>query len=169
MKTMARLFGIMFLSVFALAGCHELGHVDGSGDYGSASSMVGEVRRVGRANRLALAAGLLGGHVAGGADHRAGLRLAAASSFLARPKSAILGTSVASGGVARAERRSATMSSSLCRALRSRAPPSAARQQHVGRLQVAVDEPGLVGGVDGPRQRLHQPGGLAGGSGVPRR
>ena len=45
--------------------------------------------------------------------------------------------------------------------------PSAG-EQDVRRLEVAVDDAGAVGGVDGPGQRLDQPGGLGrGGSGPP--
>ena len=32
-------------------------------------------------------------------------------------------------------------------------------QEHVGRLEVAVDDPGLMGGVNGPGQGRHQLGG----------
>ena len=53
MKSMARFFGILFLSGLALAGCHELGHVGDSGDYGSTTNnnVVGEVRRIDTRNR----------------------------------------------------------------------------------------------------------------------
>ena len=47
----ARYLGILFLGLFVLAGCHELGHLDGPGDYGSTSSVVGEVRRIDTRNR----------------------------------------------------------------------------------------------------------------------
>ena len=47
----ARYLGILFLGLFVLAGCHELGHIDGLGDYGSTSSVVGEVRRIDTRNR----------------------------------------------------------------------------------------------------------------------
>jgi hypothetical protein len=47
MKPITTLFGIISLAVLALAGCHEFGHVDGLGDYGSSSSdIVGEVQYV---------------------------------------------------------------------------------------------------------------------------
>ena len=43
----SRLFGFLFLASLALTGCHELGHVDGLGDYGSSGSeLVGEVQHV---------------------------------------------------------------------------------------------------------------------------
>ena len=42
-----KLFGFFSLAALALAGCHEFGHVDGLGDYGSSSSdIVGEVQYV---------------------------------------------------------------------------------------------------------------------------
>ena len=47
MKATTILFGILSLAVLTLAGCHEFGHVDGLGDYGSSSSdIVGEVQYV---------------------------------------------------------------------------------------------------------------------------
>ncbi len=47
MKLASRLFGILALFLLALAGCHELGHVDGPGDYGrTGDTVVGEVRNV---------------------------------------------------------------------------------------------------------------------------
>jgi exosome complex RNA-binding protein Csl4 len=47
MKLVTRLFGFFSLAALALAGCHEFGHVDGMGDYGSSSSdIVGEVQYV---------------------------------------------------------------------------------------------------------------------------
>jgi exosome complex RNA-binding protein Csl4 len=47
MKPITTFFGILFLAVLTLAGCHEFGHVDGMGDYGSSSSdIVGEVQYV---------------------------------------------------------------------------------------------------------------------------
>ena len=47
MKTITTLFGILSLAVLTLASCHEFGHVDGLGDYGSSSSeIVGEVEYV---------------------------------------------------------------------------------------------------------------------------
>jgi hypothetical protein len=47
MKLVTRLFGFLSLAALVLAGCHELGHVDGLGDYGSSSSdIVGEVQYV---------------------------------------------------------------------------------------------------------------------------
>ncbi|HEY2919958.1 MAG TPA: hypothetical protein VGK77_13310 [Candidatus Binatia bacterium] len=46
-KLAAILWGVLSLGSLALAGCHELGHVDGLGDYGSSSSdLVGEVQYV---------------------------------------------------------------------------------------------------------------------------
>ncbi len=42
----SRLFGFLLLASLALTGCHELGHVDGLGDYGSSNDIVGEVQRV---------------------------------------------------------------------------------------------------------------------------
>jgi len=48
MKVATRLLGIVFLAAVAFAGCHELGHVDGIGDYGdmSGSDVVGEVEHI---------------------------------------------------------------------------------------------------------------------------
>lgn len=46
MKMITKLFGILSLAVLTLAGCHEFGHVDGLGDYGSSSDIVGEVQYV---------------------------------------------------------------------------------------------------------------------------
>jgi exosome complex RNA-binding protein Csl4 len=47
MKPITTLFGILSLAVLTLAGCHELGHVDGIGDYGGSSNdIVGEVEYV---------------------------------------------------------------------------------------------------------------------------
>jgi len=47
MKLATRLFGFLSLATLALAGCHELGHVDGIGDYGGSSNdIVGEVQYV---------------------------------------------------------------------------------------------------------------------------
>jgi exosome complex RNA-binding protein Csl4 len=47
MKPITTLFGILSLAVLTLAGCHELGHVDGIGDYGGSSNdIVGEVQYV---------------------------------------------------------------------------------------------------------------------------
>src|SRR5688572_17045112 len=47
MKTITSLFGILSVALLTLAGCHEFGHVDGMGDYGSSSSdIVGEVQYV---------------------------------------------------------------------------------------------------------------------------
>jgi hypothetical protein len=41
------LFGFLSLAMLAVTGCHELGHIDGLGDYGSASNdIVGEVEYV---------------------------------------------------------------------------------------------------------------------------
>jgi hypothetical protein len=46
MKVAFRVFAMMAFAFLALAGCHEPGHVDGPGDYGSVgnSNVVGEVR-----------------------------------------------------------------------------------------------------------------------------
>jgi hypothetical protein len=48
MKLATRLLGIVILAAVALAGCHELGHIDGLGDYGGIGSgdVVGEVQYV---------------------------------------------------------------------------------------------------------------------------
>jgi exosome complex RNA-binding protein Csl4 len=48
MKAATRLLGIAFLAAVAFAGCHELGHIDGIGDYGGlgTSDIVGEVENV---------------------------------------------------------------------------------------------------------------------------
>ena len=47
MKIAKGLIGLSLLTFLALAGCHELGHVDGLGDYGSsAGDLTGEVRYV---------------------------------------------------------------------------------------------------------------------------
>jgi exosome complex RNA-binding protein Csl4 len=46
-KLAPTLLGFLSLAGLALAGCHELGHVDGLGDYGSSSNdIVGEVQYV---------------------------------------------------------------------------------------------------------------------------
>jgi len=43
----SRLLGLLSLATLAFTGCHELGHVDGLGDYGSSGSeVVGEVQYV---------------------------------------------------------------------------------------------------------------------------
>ncbi|MGH7795621.1 MAG: hypothetical protein ACREQ2_12100 [Candidatus Binatia bacterium] len=48
MKLATRLLGIVFLAAVAFAGCHELGHIEGIGDYGGtgSSEVVGEVEYV---------------------------------------------------------------------------------------------------------------------------
>ena len=47
MKIAMRVFGFLAFALLALAGCHELGHVDSPGDYGSTGNdIVGEVRYV---------------------------------------------------------------------------------------------------------------------------
>ena len=53
MNIAARFFGLIAVPLlFALVGCHEFGHVDGLGDYGSAGdNLVGEVRQVDTRNR----------------------------------------------------------------------------------------------------------------------
>jgi hypothetical protein len=45
MKTALRLLGVLSLATLTFIGCHELGHVDGLGDYGGfgSSDVVGEV------------------------------------------------------------------------------------------------------------------------------
>ena len=45
MKTALRLLGVLSLATLNFVGCHELGHVDGLGDYGGfgSSDVVGEV------------------------------------------------------------------------------------------------------------------------------
>ena len=45
MKTALRLLGVLSLATLTFIGCHELGHVDGLGDYGGFGSndVVGEV------------------------------------------------------------------------------------------------------------------------------
>ena len=45
MKTALRLLGVLSLATLTFVGCHELGHVDGLGDYGGfgSSDVVGEV------------------------------------------------------------------------------------------------------------------------------
>ena len=53
MKQMPRIFAFLAFVVLALAGCHELGQVNGPGDYGSlgGNDLIGEVRRVDTRNR----------------------------------------------------------------------------------------------------------------------
>jgi hypothetical protein len=53
MKHLSRLFGFLAFAVLAVAGCHELGHMDGPGDYGGLgrNDLIGEVRRVDTHNR----------------------------------------------------------------------------------------------------------------------
>ena len=48
MNLATRLLGIVFLAGATLAGCHELGHIDGIGDYGGIGSgdVVGEIQHV---------------------------------------------------------------------------------------------------------------------------
>ncbi len=47
MKSATRFLGIVFLAALAFAGCHELGHIDGMGDYGgTGGDVVGEVEYV---------------------------------------------------------------------------------------------------------------------------
>ena len=48
MKTLLRLCGIFSLAAVAFAGCHELGHIDGLGDYGGFGNtdVTGEVENV---------------------------------------------------------------------------------------------------------------------------
>lgn len=53
MKQVSRIFGFLAFAVLALAGCHELGDMNGPGDYGSlgGNDLIGEVRRVDTRNR----------------------------------------------------------------------------------------------------------------------
>lgn len=52
MNIAARFFGLIVPLLFALVGCHELGHIDGLSDYGNAGdNLVGEVRQVDTRNR----------------------------------------------------------------------------------------------------------------------
>jgi hypothetical protein len=53
MKHLSRIFGFLAFTVLALTGCHELGQMDGPGDYGSLgrNDLIGEVRRVDTRNR----------------------------------------------------------------------------------------------------------------------
>ncbi len=53
MKHVSRIFGFLAFAVLALAGCHELGQMDGPGDYGSlgGNDLIGEVRHVDTRNR----------------------------------------------------------------------------------------------------------------------
>ena len=46
MKMAARVFGFLAFALLVFAGCHEPGHVDGLGDYGSGNDVMGEVRYV---------------------------------------------------------------------------------------------------------------------------
>jgi hypothetical protein len=46
MKMVARVFGFLTFTLLVFAGCHEPGHVDGPGDYGSGNDVMGEVRYV---------------------------------------------------------------------------------------------------------------------------
>jgi hypothetical protein len=46
MKSAFRVFAMMAFAFLAFTGCHEPGHVDGPGDYGSGSDVMGEVRYV---------------------------------------------------------------------------------------------------------------------------
>jgi exosome complex RNA-binding protein Csl4 len=43
---LSRLSGWLSIALLALTGCHEIGHIDGMGDYGSANDVVGEVQYV---------------------------------------------------------------------------------------------------------------------------
>jgi hypothetical protein len=45
------LFAVLYLGLFVLAGCHELGHLEGLGDYGGTHSVMGEVRHIDARNR----------------------------------------------------------------------------------------------------------------------
>ena len=46
MNSVARVFGFLVFTLLAFAGCHEPGHVDGPGDYGSGNDVMGEFRSV---------------------------------------------------------------------------------------------------------------------------
>ena len=46
MKNAARAIGLLAIALLVLTGCHEPGHVDGPGDYGSGNDVIGEVRYV---------------------------------------------------------------------------------------------------------------------------
>lgn len=50
MKRAMRFLGVVFVAALAFAGCHELGHIDGMGDYGGGATqdrdVVGEVEYV---------------------------------------------------------------------------------------------------------------------------
>lgn len=48
MKAAIRLFGFLFFAFLALAGCHELGHIEGLGGYGSpaGNDLIGEVSHI---------------------------------------------------------------------------------------------------------------------------
>ncbi|HSF58141.1 MAG TPA: hypothetical protein VLD83_08725 [Candidatus Binatia bacterium] len=48
MKSATRLMGIVILAAVAFAGCHEIGHIDGIGDYGGigGGDIIGEVEYV---------------------------------------------------------------------------------------------------------------------------
>jgi exosome complex RNA-binding protein Csl4 len=43
---LSKLSGWLSIALLALTGCHEIGHIDGMGDYGSANDVVGEVQYV---------------------------------------------------------------------------------------------------------------------------
>jgi hypothetical protein len=52
MRAAKRWIGLLSLALLAFAGCHELGHIDGLGDYGTGNSdLVGEIRGVDTRNR----------------------------------------------------------------------------------------------------------------------
>lgn len=46
MKSASRVFAMRAFAFLVFAGCHEPGHVDGPGDYGSGNDVMGEVRYV---------------------------------------------------------------------------------------------------------------------------
>jgi hypothetical protein len=47
MRNLVHFLGLFFIPLLALAGCHELGHMDGTGGYGTiGGDLVGEVRHV---------------------------------------------------------------------------------------------------------------------------
>lgn len=43
---LSKLSGWLSIALLALTGCHEIGHIDGMGDYGSGNDVVGEVQYV---------------------------------------------------------------------------------------------------------------------------
>ena len=112
-----------------------------------------------RGDGRGLARRLLRGHVTGRAEHVATVRQVAAGQKLGQAEVGDLGAEV--GGQSTRRRKSRAVHPfglSLPVAFRP-------VQQHVRRLQVAMDDPLLVGVMDGVGQRCHEPRGLAGGLG----